>query len=257
MIQYNRMQFDYVPFPIGVLAGALPAEKYKKLVDGFPPPELFQHKKELGNKFSLSELNHAEKYFHFVKTHPVWQEFYDYIKSPEFIKTTIKTLYENNLKLGLEKVKIKQRKSGVVEKALSHIDNIVSRKPYLSSRFEFSMINGEGGYLLPHTDSPTKMITLVLTICKPEEWNRSWGGGTDINKPVDDKKYFNYLNEQLQFKEVTTLKTVEFEPNQVMLFIKTFNSFHSVQTLRGPANSLRRSLTINIEMNNNNGVGVY
>jgi hypothetical protein len=251
------MQFDYVPFPIGVLSDAIDEQKYSRMVDAFPPRELFQHKKELGNKFSLSELNHPDKYFAFIKGNPVWLEFYEYIKSENFIKSIIRTLNENNLKLGLDKVAVRQRTSSVAKKALSGIEKMFDRKPFLSSRFEFSMINGHGGYLLPHTDSPTKVITLVLTICKPNEWNRAWGGGTAINKPIDDKKYFNYLNEQLKLSEVTTLKTVEFEPNQVMLFIKTFNSFHSVDELRGPDNSLRRSLTINIEMNNNNGIGVY
>jgi hypothetical protein len=150
----------------------------------------------------------------------------------------------------LERYNIKQKKENVLGKLASKLEDGILKKPYLNSRFEFSMLNGNGGYLLPHTDNPSKIITLVLTICKPGEWKPEYGGGTDINNPINEKKYFNYLNEQLKFEEVSTLKTVEFEPNQCMIFIKTFNSLHSVSPIKAPVNSLRRSVTINIEMNN-------
>jgi hypothetical protein len=256
MIQLSKIAFDYVPFPIGVIANAFPEEKYNRLVETFPPLELFQHKPELGNKYSLSELNNADKYYDFIERTPEWKEIYNYIKSEGFLTSVLKTLKERNLKLGLDDCKIKQKKRGGFEKLVSRIEDVLTKKPYLSTRFEFSMINAQGGYLLPHTDSPSKIITLVISICKDGEWNPAYGGGTDINEPVDDRKYFNYLNEQLQFNEVTTLKTVEFEPNQCMLFIKTFNSLHSVSPIKGPSGVLRRTLTINIEMNNSQ-VGIY
>jgi hypothetical protein len=253
MMRLSKTVFDYVPFPIGVLSDAIPTEKYIQLVDSFPKKELFKYIESLGNKYSLSEVNEPERYRNFINSTPVWKDFYDYVKSVDFIKSVILTLKENNLKLGLENYPIKQKTDGVVSKVISKIGDELSKKPHLSSRFEFSMLSGNGGYLLPHTDNPSKIITLVLTICKEGEWNASYGGGTDINNPIDEKKYFNYLNEQLKFEEVSTLKTVEFEPNQCMIFIKTFNSLHSVSPIKAPNNSLRRSVTINIEMNNHLG----
>lgn len=252
MMQLSKTVFDYVPFPIGVLSDAVPAEKYNQLVDSFPRKELFKYIESLGNKYSLSEVNEPERYRNFISSTPVWKAFYDYVKSEDFIKSVIHTLQENNLKLGLERYPIKQKPDGIASKVISKFDGL-SKKPHLTSRFEFSMLNGNGGYLLPHTDNPSKIITLVLTICKEGEWNSSYGGGTDINHPKDEKKYFNYLNEQLKFEEVKTLKTVEFEPNQCMIFVKTFNSLHSVSPIKAPNNSLRRSVTINIEMNNHLG----
>jgi hypothetical protein len=252
-MELNRTVFDYVPFPIGVLSNAIPAVKYNQLVDSFPRKELFKYIESLGNKYSLSEVNEPERYRNFIKTTPVWKAFYDYVKSEDFIRNVIRTLKENNLKLGLENYPIKQKPDGILGGMISKLGKEISKKPHLSSRFEFSMLNGNGGYLLPHTDNPSKIITLVLTICKEGEWNSSYGGGTDINNPIDEKKYFNYLNEQLKFDEVTTLKTVEFEPNQCMIFIKTFNSLHSVSPIKAPDNTLRRSVTINIELNNHLG----
>ena len=49
------------------------------------------------------------------------------------------------------------------------------------------------------------------------------------------------------FDEMEVLHTYPFTPNQCVLFVKTFNSWHSVAPMRGPAGKLRRTLTINIE----------
>jgi hypothetical protein len=44
------------------------------------------------------------------------------------------------------------------------------------------------------------------------------------------------------------VETYPFVPNQAIIFVKTHNSWHSVEPIRaGNAQLLRRSLTINIE----------
>jgi hypothetical protein len=81
----------------------------------------------------------------------------------------------------------------------------------------------------------------------PGEWNPAWGGGTDILKPKDPSESYNYFNRDLPYEACETLRTVEFLPNQAMLFLKTFNSLHGVKQMNGPEGSLRRTLTINIQ----------
>ena len=51
MMRLSNTVFDYVPFPIGVLSDALPAEKYNQLVDSFPKKELFKYIESLLAKF--------------------------------------------------------------------------------------------------------------------------------------------------------------------------------------------------------------
>jgi hypothetical protein len=44
------------------------------------------------------------------------------------------------------------------------------------------------------------------------------------------------------------LHTYPFQPNQVIVFVKTFNSWHSVRPMTGTGSKhLRKTLTINIE----------
>jgi hypothetical protein len=105
----------------------------------------------------------------------------------------------------------------------------------------------DSGIVVPHTDAPRKFITLVFTMVDDGEWNEAWGGGTDILRSKDPSKSYNYQNKPLDYGDCDILRTVEFQPNQAMLFVKTFNSLHGVQRMTGPEGKLRRTLTINIE----------
>jgi hypothetical protein len=118
----------------------------------------------------------------------------------------------------------------------------------LSARFEFSMLPADGGFIRPHTDSPQKIITLVIGILRQGEWNPSFGGGTEVLRPKDPTNNFNFKNSYLEFEDVETLTTFEYSPNNCVIFIKTFNSLHAVRPMTAPDHNLmRKTLTINIE----------
>jgi hypothetical protein len=88
----------------------------------------------------------------------------------------------------------------------------------------------------------------VLSMMKPGEWNPAWGGGTDIVMPRDRSRVYNQVNRSIPFADVEVLKTFPFDPNQCVIFVKTFNSWHSVSPMTGKASDpLRKTLTLNIE----------
>jgi hypothetical protein len=121
-------------------------------------------------------------------------------------------------------------------------------EPGLSARFEFSMLPADGGSVIPHTDAPGKLITLVVSMVKEGEWNPAFGGGTEVNRPKDTRLAYNELNRQAEFDQVEALDCYEFTPNQVVVFVKTFNSWHCVRPMTGHGSpAMRKTLTINIE----------
>ena len=61
------------------------------------------------------------------------------------------------------------------------------------------------------------------------------GGGTDVNWPKDETRSFNQMNRVASFDEMDVLHTYPFTPNQCVVFVKTFNSWHSVAPMHGPA----------------------
>ena len=67
-------------------------------------------------------------------------------------------------------------------------------------------------------------------------------------RPIDPRQIFNRLNARGRFEDMEILDTYPFQPNQAVMFVKTFNSWHSVRPMTGMGSkAMRKTLTINIE----------
>lgn len=222
MLIFNNTKISHDPYPVGTAKNILPHDLYNLMVDRFPSEKIFHYlggDKSGYNKYSLSERNNPGEYKEFVRSDWLWLGFYSYIKSVYFVNQVISVLIEKGIKFP---------KGGTY-----------------SSRFEFSSLPADGGFIRAHTDIPSKIITLVVGMDKVGSWNNSWGGGTDILCPKDPTKHLvDYNAELTEFNKVNTL---EHEPNEAVIFVKTNNSWHSVGPIQGPKGVMRRTLTINIE----------
>lgn len=252
MLRLDHTEFDYEPYPIGYARGVFPDEQYSQLVASFPGPSLFRFMPELGRKFSLSELNHPAEYERFLAETPVWAEVHDAIKSPAFVHSVLDLLDRRRIDLGLSArlAVINSRRRAAWERLRAVVDVVrhgrAGRVP-IRSRFEFSALPVEGGCIAPHTDSPQKLITLVVSM-NSAPWPAEFGGGTTVLRPLDPCDNFNHENRYLRFDQVQVVRTYPFVPNQCLVFVKTFNSYHAVLPMTGPAGGpLRQTLTINIE----------
>jgi hypothetical protein len=161
--------------------------------------------------------------------------------SPSFIPDVLATLRSTGVDLGLERDRGTRRLLRDAQRWATGVG-----VPRLTARFEFSMLPADGGHIKPHTDDPKKCITLVVSM-SDDTWDAAWGGGTDILRPVDPRNTYNQLNRQLEFDDVEVIRSYPLCPNQCLVFVKTFNSLHSVSPMRGPDGVMRRTLTINIE----------
>ena len=245
MLSFSNTNFLYEPYPIGVATGVFQEQVYKQLVESFPPVELFSFMPFHGNKYSLSEVNNPEKYHEYVRTTPVWNEFHRWIKREDFPGEILDMLRRH--KIDLEVPNLPATNGGSRLKRLL-FGEPGAPPPVLSARFEFSMLPAHGGYIRPHTDSPQKIITLVVAMLNKGEWDPAFGGGTDVLRPKDITNNYNFKNNYLEFDEVETLSTFEYQPNQCVIFIKTFNSLHAVRPMTAPGGQLmRKTLTVNIE----------
>lgn len=244
MFSLDKAEFDYEPYPLCYARDVFDNATYARMCKEYPEVSLFKYRPDLGHKYALSELNNPKNYERYVADHEVWKNFHTWIKSDQFINGTIDFLKKRNIDLGLGDYTIaSKRKSG-----RDSLFSRVTRKPELSARFEFTMMSPDGGHIRPHTDAPNKLITLVLSMVAPGEWDEAWGGGTQVCMPNDRTKVYNHMNKYMEFEDVTVSKSYEFHPNQCLLFIKTYNSWHQVEPTKGPAGAaMRKTLTINIE----------
>lgn len=223
MILLRDARFRYEPYPIAVARSVFDPETYSSLVGAFPRSELFKFMGNIGNKWSLSEVNNPAEYAEVVKREP-WAAFHAEVKSDVFIQSVIEFLRSYS------------------------IDPVDPSMGVLKSRFEFSILPADGGFLRPHTDIPSKIITLVLAMGWPLGWDGAWGGGTDVLRTMNPAKGYSHLGGySAGFGDVETLETLPFVPNQAIVFVKTFNSWHCVRPMTGPKGEIRRTLTINIE----------
>lgn len=248
MILFANADFCYRPFPIGLVKPAFEPGVYEALLDAFPPVELFKNISEIGVKYSLSEKYNSRQFHDFVAKTPVWRDFRRWVKSPDFIGSVDAMLRDQDIDLGMRR----QWPDG--KRRLRRTVKDISRGHWpqlgrqLGARFEFSALPADGGSVMPHTDNPSKIITLVVSMVRDGEWDPAFGGGTDVLAPKDPRREFNLLNKQLPFDDVEVINTFPFTPNQCVVFVKTFNSLHAVRPMLGKGSeAMRRTLTINIE----------
>ncbi|MBL68068.1 MAG: hypothetical protein CMO74_09505 [Verrucomicrobiales bacterium] len=244
MFNLQNAQFDYEPYPVCFIPGVLEPALYQELAETYPGRDLFQFSRNIGVKYSLSEINNREKYNRFLDQNAGWRRFYEGVKCRAFVEQICSFLKEHHIDLRLEEFKYTRsprvRRRGPIRRAMN--------TQVIRSRFEFSAMPAEGGGIRPHTDAPTKLVTLVLSFVQEGEWEEAaWGGGTSVVVPKDRSRIYNHHNRFMKFDETEVLKTYPFTPNQCLLFIKTYNSWHSVQPMTGPGTALRKTLTINIE----------
>jgi hypothetical protein len=248
MFSFADAEFRYEPYPIGIMRPVMDQALYDELVRSYPPLDLFTHLTKVGHKYVLSEKFNAENYHRFIEETPIWRRLRDWIKSDAFIGAVDVMLRDNFIDVGLSRTDfstVKKLRRGWRDVRRGHFPRI---PPGLRARFEFSMLPADGGYILPHTDTPKKLITLIVSTLAEDEWDPAFGGGTEVNRPRDRRHAYNWLNANVPFEEAERLDTFEFAPNQCIVFVKTFNSLHCVRPMTGKGSTaMRRTLTINIE----------
>lgn len=242
---YDNLEFRYEPYPIGLAKPLMASDLYQEFLTNYPALEQFDYLEKLGHKYSLSEHFNPRAFKRFIKSNALWKDFDKWLKGGDFVRGILDKLANSNLDLGYDPDMTLGRQ---LRKRITHSGRLNWSASRLRARFEFSMLPADGGHILPHTDSPSKVITFVVSVVDEGEWDPGFGGGTDVNMPRDIRRSFNWVNQQGRFEDMDIIDTFEFSPNQAVIFIRTFNSWHSVRPMLGKGSSaMRRTLTINIE----------
>lgn len=248
MLNYNAVKMRYEPYPLALLRPALEEDVYNDLASSFPDTSLFGTIPKYDYKLSLSEKFNSRQYENFILGNAAWRRFHGWVKSEDFIRQTVSFLVSQNVDLDLDDAfDPVSRKLGRAAKALAS-GRLPSSGTRLRTRFEFSVLKADGGEVAPHTDTPKKIITLVLSMIDGREWKPEWGGGLDVNRATDKAYAFNWKNKIVPWDKIEVIDTIPFVPNQCTVFVKTFNSLHSVPKMQQKGSSaLRKTCTIVIE----------
>ena len=218
-LNFGNARFITDPYPIGLAKPVFDGASYEALVAEFPPLSLLPAFG--GPNYKKFALNEKMADFHpFLETSPIWWAFHNAIKRQDFIRFILTLLADRGIP--------------------------VAPASKWSSRFEFAAMPADGGKIDPHTDIPSKAVTLIFSMCRPGEWNPEFGGGTDVLRA---KESIIPLKDYLAPREVfDRVHTYEYEPNQCVIFVKNAISWHSVGPMTGVGSPLmRRTITLNIE----------
>ncbi len=219
LLTFEGLRLRRDPYVIGCATAAVAPALYAELVRQFPPIELFKSFGEQNRKWSLSSVNNPKQYATYLSEHDIWRQFHRYIK----------TLFIGQMTDVLKAHGVEWKPKG----------------GHLKARWEFSALPADGGCLRPHTDIPSKLITVVLSMRGTEDnWRPEWGGGTDVLVPKGGAQLDDY---KAEFDAFDVVETYPYVPNQAVVFVKSPTSWHSVGPFRGTAGALRKTLTINIE----------
>lgn len=241
MLDYSRLSFQYEPFPFGVAPNILDRTLHEALARAFPDERMFKHLPDQGARYSLYESLRRSR---FLSEIPVWKEFYHCVKQGRFVAQLLDALAAHAIDVRLE-----FKYSSWIRRLLNEAHALKRGhvgRAHVMTDVVLTRIPADGGYLLPHTDAPSKVLSLVLPMNQAGEWKASFGGGTNINLPKDRRRVFNYYNERVSFDEVDVLHTVPFAPCQGLFIIKTFNSWHSIAPMTGPQGLWRKTVNINL-----------
>ena len=222
-LNIDATEFSYQRFPIGLAAPVMSESLYRELLSAYPDRDRFVYLETIGHKYTLSKQYSKSEYLSFIRNTPTWRDFHAWVKSQDFIEYVLEALAKHHIELGEFRV---GRTLGTKFKALNRLLSGKRYRPTLTARFEFSMLPADGGYVVPHTDQPSKLVTLVVSMTPPGEWDPNVGGGTGVNRPKSPELAFNRVNKIAEFGDMEVLNSfVEVQPDTLKRVKRFFEGF--------------------------------
>ena len=195
-----NLDLRYEPFPIGVARPIMDEAAYERYLDRYPPIELFEYIPKVGNKYCLSEKYNPDKYHEWIKDHECWREFHRWVKSPTSCSWCSTSWPAARSTSASSDARPPSSCSAACAALLA--GRWWQGEDRLSARFEFSMLPADGGSVTPHTDNPDKIITMVVSMARPGEWDPAFGGGTEVNRHRSPERSFNRINGKAEFEDM-------------------------------------------------------
>jgi hypothetical protein len=246
------------PFFIFEFANVLDAGFYQELDAAFPAKEEFPASwTNRGGKYYMH--NKMPEYGEFTRRVPLWTRLYERFAAPE----TMERFYEL-LQMGSSgrppqdmrpwAVDDRESPKGIAKRPLMALRRYMDRRrptTPIRLQFEFSFLESSC-YIPPHTDTPSKLVTLMLYF--PDDGaTYPRGTGTEFyrgmgNTPATPGWSTGMMNEEDTkefFRKHEIFYVSDFTPNKLVGFIKSGNSWHGVQPLTLAPGVTRRSLNIN------------
>jgi hypothetical protein len=207
--------FAREPFPRIVMDNFVPADQYAELHATFPDASEFMHHKNgkyiLTDEYELSE----PKFTAFLERTPPWRMFIDSLRNRKFVER------------------------------IGKLFPVFDPSGVGAVRFHFSRLRYNGGQVLPHIDTPKKIVPIVLYM-PDDDWRAQTGGELEFMEFKECQAIPMTGYEAVQWGRVNTLVAPPFVANRAVLMRKGTNSIHGVRPIPKEAMADRTSVTITL-----------
>jgi len=230
------------PFCFFAIDDYLPEDLYRSLLASYPESTHYAYNQE--GKMGFRSSEDPDAMARFGEEHPEWKALVDFFGSDEFLYDAETTL---------RRALIAARGRAARRPWYNCTHRKVSDNPlrYLlqepvRTTYQFSMLPS-GGVVVPHTDAPRKLVSLLLYFRDPG-WQDAWGGGTEFYAPLDPARARGWgATDRIPFEEFKTLGVTDFVGNRLAGFVRSGVSYHGVRPPTCPADAARKALLINIK----------
>jgi hypothetical protein len=248
----------YDPFFTFEFENIFDPDLYRQLDEQFPKKSEFSANwADRGGKFYMSSK--MPEYKDLTRKAPIWAELYERFVDPR----AIDAFYQLARSVPSERsssetkpwrLETRPQRKGIgrgLVAAARALQSALSGYTPVRVVLEFSYLETEC-FIPPHTDVPSKLITLM--ICFPDkEAEYPVGTGTEFyrgkgNTAAEGGWKTGMLGDDATkafFERHEVFHTSSFTPNKLVGFVKSSRSWHGVRPLALPPNVPRRSLNIN------------
>lgn len=230
------------PFHFGYIDNVFSKDIYTELEAQFPANDFFGDPKHGGKTVFKQGIIFED----FIRNTPVWKKALEFFSSSLFLRDVRNQLINELLNYRSDLGTHPWSSNDISDHNLQNSVN---------TSFEFSL-QPSSSYLEPHTDNYNKLISFVFYF-PPLGWRSSYGGGTTFYRPKLKILNENLYNFYMPFSSMEEIKTIEYTENRMIYFVKSKNSWHSVQKILAPNGLGRRAFMINIELKSTKSAGMF
>jgi hypothetical protein len=220
----------------------LPDDFYQRLRETFPDESTYESddSKKKGFRSSIE----SDPFDDFCNANSAWRKLIDFFSSAEFTEDTRKTLAPallNARGIAEHRPWLDCTKRAVPNNPFRYLFQEPTR-----TTFQISLLPRDG-VVVPHTDAPRKLVSLLLYFRDPD-WEDSYGGATEFYTPLDPDAARGWApTDRIPFEQFKVIGTAGFKRNRLSGFVRSDASFHGVPPITCPPEMARRALLINIK----------
>jgi len=236
----NEIRTD--PFCFFKIDDYLPEDLYGDLRESFPDGSTYSS--DDSGKLGFRSSVESNDFDEFCEQHPAWKRLLAFFRSDAFV-------LDAGRLLAPAVVNARGWRGRRPWLNCSNVENPSSRLRYMfeepvRTTFQISQLPN-GAEVVPHTDAPRKLVSLLLYF-RDDDWRDEFGGGTEFYEPIDPERARTWKpTDRIPFSELKSIGEVGFARNCLAGFVRSPNSYHGVRPIVCPEGFSRRVLLINIK----------